>query len=94
MAAARAGSDIWRGSLFSGGFIYNQDLKPCTRGNWGPARAAAGGWGLGDLGGQQLGLGLTVQSSGLKSCAGRWTVKDVAGCGPGEFSGTPELPLD
>ena len=91
MAAARACSDIWRGSLFSRGFIYNQGLKPCTRGHWGTARAAASGWGLG---GQQLGPGLTVQSSGLESCAGRWAVKDVAGCGPGEFSGTPELPPD
>lgn len=61
------------GSLFSGGFIYNQDLKPCTRGDWGPARAAAGGWGLG---GQQLRTD-RAEPRAEKLC---WSM-DCAGCG-------------
>ena len=50
MAAARAGSDIWRGSLFSRGFIYNQGLKPCTEAT-------------GELLGQQLAAGASAASS-------------------------------
>ena len=89
VAARSRQSDIWRGNLFSGGFIYNQHLKSWTRGDWGSPGAAAGGRGLG---GHPLGLGLAVWSSGLEGLCWLMGCEVVAGCGPGDSLGPRNCP--
>lgn len=90
VAAARSRQgDVWRGNLFSGGFIYNQDLKSWIRGDWGSPGAAAGGRGLR---GHQLGLGLAVWSSGLERLCWLMGCEVVAGCGPGDSLGSRICP--